>query len=1011
MIIEKYYENPKILHIGTMANRAYYVPCANIEEAEEENLNHSSRAILLNGDDWKFKFYESPYDVEKFYETGFQEENFDIIPVPSCWQILGYERCQYTNVNYPIPYDPPYVPQQNPCGAYIKEFYLDEEYADKNLYLNFEGVDSCFYVWVNGEMVGYSQVSHSTSEFDITKYVKVGNNTLSVLVLKWCDGTYLEDQDKLRFSGIFRDTYILARPKSHIRDFTVKTQLDENYENGKIKLTTEWIGEEKETTVTLISPCGCEIEKKVLKNGEVEFEVKNAEKWNAETPNLYGLMIETDEEVILQKVGIKKIEIKEGVVYFNGVKIKLRGVNRHDSDPYTGATIDREQVLLDLALMKRYNINAIRTSHYPNSPWTTQMFDKYGFYVIDEADLESHGTTALVGAKTEWSYYKDFTDDHTFGLLMQDERFEEAILDRIQRLVERDKNCTSVLMWSMGNESGYGVNLEKSAKWIKSVDKERIVHYESSTYQMVGHTNDVSNIDIYSRMYADIPSIHHYFSREDITKPMVLCEYVHAMGNGPGDMEDYFELIHQYDGFVGGFVWEWCDHAVYQGKTSEGKDKFGYGGDFGEFPHDGNFCMDGLVYPDRTPHKGLEEYKNVNRPARAKLVDLSKGAIEIKNYLDFTNLNDLIYAEYEVTHNGEIVQTGNILDLDIPPKTSKVINLDIDEIERGMNYLNIRYYQKEDTEFIEKGYELGFDQLELDNMYITEVVENKSDETVNITEQDKFVEVKGKKFRYVINKLTGMIEEMVNNNLKIIDLPIEINIWRAPTDNDRNEVNHWKMAGYDRYYTRAYETTVEREEDKTVVKTTVSLTPIFIQRIITAKITYTIYDNGNINVHIDAEKTKEMPFLPRFGLRMFMPKSFENVTYLGYGPNESYVDKRRSSYFGKFKSNVRDLHEDYIKPQENGSHYGCKEVSITDNFNNTFKVIADKLNFNASEYTQEELANKKHNYELEKSGHTVLCLDSHMSGIGSNSCGPGLIEKYRVNNDNLVLDFDFIFEN
>lgn len=1009
MVIEKYYEDPSVLHKGTMPNRAYFIPCDNKDEADCEDLEHSSRVIMLNSDDWKFKLYNNPYEVENFFENGFSDENYDIIPVPSCWQILGYDRCQYTNVNYPIPYDPPYVPHENPAGAYIKDFYIPQEFKDMKLYLNFEGVDSCFYVWVNGKMVGYSQVSHSTSEFDITDFVNAGDNTLSVLVLKWCDGTYLEDQDKLRFSGIFRDTYILARPKSHIRDFTVKSDLDSTYKNGEITLCADWIGNEKDTTVTLICPCGDILESKKMLDNKVEFKIPNAKTWNAETPNLYGLLIETEDEVILQKVGVRKIEIKDRVVYFNGVKIKLRGVNRHDSDPYTGATIDKEQLLLDLALMKRHNINAIRTSHYPNSPWATQMFDKYGFYVIDEADIESHGTTSMVGAETEYTYSKEILDDYTFGMLMQDERFTDAVVDRVQRLVERDKNCTSVLMWSMGNESGYGINLEKAAKWVKSVDKDRILHYESSIYQMVGHKNDLSNIDIHSRMYADIDSIHKYFE-SDYERPYVLCEYVHAMGNGPGDIEDYFELIHKYDSFVGGFVWEWCDHAVYQGKTPDGKDKFGYGGDFGEFPHDLNFCMDGLVYPDRTPHKGLFEYKNVNRPARAKIHNLENGQIEIKNYLDFTNLDDILYVKYEITHNGEIVFTDEIHSLDINPHESKVIKFNIPKMEQGVNCLNIMYFTKSDTEFMEKGYELGFDQVLLDNMYSLKTPTNKKDSTVTISENDKLIIVTGDKFRYVFNKLTGAIDKIVNNNINMLDLPMEFNIWRAPTDNDRNEVKKWVNAGYDRYITRAYTTSYKRNDDNTVITAEISLTPIYIQRIITAVVSYTIFDNGNINIHIDAQKTKEMPFLPRFGLRMFMPKSFSNVNYLGYGPHESYIDKKRASYFHRFNSTVKDLHEDYIKPQENGSHCGCKELIVSDNFDNKLKVLSNDFSFNISNYTQEELTNKKHNYELLESDYTVLCLDSHMSGIGSNSCGPVLLDKYQVNDTELTLDFDLIFE-
>ncbi|MCC8170126.1 MAG: beta-galactosidase, partial [Oscillospiraceae bacterium] len=529
--MKNYHENPKILHVGTEDSRAYYIPFSDRMRALSNVREQSDRFISLNGE-WNFEYYNSVYDFDGF------ENLTNKIPVPSCWQNHGYDTHMYTNVRYPFPYEPPYVPNFTPCGAYSREFTVD---VKGRFYLNFEGVDSSFYLWINDSFVGYSQVSHSTSEFDITDYVNRENNRICVLVLKWCDGSYLEDQDKFRMSGIFRDVYLLKRSENHIKDFFIKTGTD-----GTVSVEAD-----REAKYTLLDLNGYEI-------GSAEGEsaclkIENPILWTSETPLLYTLIIEAAGEVIVQKIGLREISISGGVIYLNGKKLRIKGVNRHDSDPVKGYTISREQALTDLRLMKEHNINAVRTSHYPNSPWFTELCDELGFYVVDEADVEIHGTSAIYGGSQE----------NTFGLLAQDERFYDAILDRVQRCVIRDKNRTSVIFWSLGNEGGYGEGFENAGRWVKEYDDMRLLHYESSVWETGGHKNDTSMLDVMSNMYATPERIRDYFENKEDSKPFIQCEYIHAMGNGPGGIDEYIELMDKYDGFVGGFVWEWCDHAVY----------------------------------------------------------------------------------------------------------------------------------------------------------------------------------------------------------------------------------------------------------------------------------------------------------------------------------------------------------------------------------------------------------------------------------------------------------------
>lgn len=983
MKLVNYYENLDVVSVGTMANRSYYTVFSNIENVSE-NREDSDRFTLLNGI-WDFKYFESVSDLT------FEIDEFDQIPVPSNWQMFGYDAHQYTNTRFPIPFDPPFVPKSNPCGYYTKKINIDRT-NDYKYHLNFEGVDSCFYLYINGDFVGYNQVSHSTSEFDISDYIIDGENIITVIVLKWCDGTYFEDQDKLRMSGIFRDVYILKRPQNHISDYTIKTTLSDNYKKANISVKFQALDDNLEKQVILKDCDGNIVFKQTTNKNEINFELENPILWNAENPYLYDLFIKTFDEVIYDTIGVRQIEIKNNVVFVNGVNVKFKGVNRHDSYPDTGYVASYDQLMMDLETMKQHNINAIRTSHYPNCPEFMKLCDKYGFYVINEADIECHGSLDCNGS---W-----FWDDVNY--LVDDDKFDLSILDRIQKLVERDKNRPCVVMWSLGNESGYGSCFKKAIKWLRSRDNTRIVHYENTSVK-TEQKEDFADLDVWSKMYTPLNEcVDIYLEGEKSDKPFVLCEFVHAMGNGPGDLKEYYDLIYKYDNFCGAFVWEWCDHTVFLG-YEKSKTKYGYGGDFGEFPHDGNFCMDGLVYPDRTPHTGLLELKNIISPATVGLKD---NKYYITNRLDFTNLKDYLYIKYTIEQNGEIIKIDTIENIDVNPKETKVLDIDLSDVKGENCFVMFEYVQKNNTQLVEAGHILGFNQF---NISTEQNKLPKIDFTNNydVLECDKYIHISNDKFNYRYNKDTGSFDKLIYKNNIITNKPIEYNVFRAPIDNDRNIKNQWYSNGIDRAITRTYETNINRENSMLVINTKFSLGAVYLKNIANLETTWTISNNGEIKVNITGDIRENLPFLPRFGIRLFTDKSMKNCEYFGFGPFESYIDKHHCTFKSLFFNEVSNMHEDYIMPQENGSHFNTDFVKVYNQNENGIKVMANQgFSFNFSEYTQEELANKMHNYELEKNDDLVLCIDYKHSGVGSNSCGPELLQKYQFNEK--LINWEFL---
>ena len=1017
MIVPRHYEDLKIMHENTMPSRAYYMPASHDMGPLVEDRFSSDRVICMNGT-WEFQYFNSIYDLqEKFYEQGYDCSRFTQVEVPGVWQNYGYDSHQYTNVRYPIPLDPPYVPQENPCGAYVRKFYYEIPEEAPRAYLNFEGVDSCFYVWVNGKYVGYSQVSHATSEFDVTEVLKNGENTLAVLVLKWCDGTYLEDQDKFRMSGIFRDVYFVNRPENVVYDYFTTTEIQE--EQAVITVQASYQGKAVPTKLTLYDAEHKEIASQVFQENigtvythKAVILVKEPNLWNPEQPYLYTLVLETEGEVITDRIGLREICVKDAVLYVNGTAIKFKGVNRHDSDPVTGFVIGLEQMKKDLQMMKESNFNAVRSSHYPNVPYFYQLCDEYGLFVIAEADNESHGTQSQYLKDSNWENVSRKWNER----ISDNPEFIPATLDRTQLCVHREKNRPCIIIWSMGNECGYGCTFEEALKWTKGFDSTRLTCYESSFYRSDRRKYDYSNIDIFSRMYPSLEEIQEYMDKKP-DKPLLLIEYCHAMGNGPGDLEDYFQMIYQYDILCGGFVWEWCDHAVYQGQAANGKEKYLYGGDFGEEVHDGNFCMDGLVYPDRTPHTGLLEYQNVYRPARVMSFCQKTGELCLENYMNYVDLKDYIDLVYEVNCDGKLLEKKQLtLQDSVWPHQRETILLDITVPDCGKCYLKVSYHLKHRTSLMAQGSMMGFDEILLENrdgrnqqtIALLENQEQKEAE-VQVSETDRFLSIRSDTFFYVYNKLSGLFEQLSIDGEKLLETPMELNIWRAPTDNDRKIKQEWMNAGYDRSKSRAYDVQWKREGKCVRIYSTMSVAAVALQRVLDIKAIWEISNRGAISVKMQVKKNMEFPQLPRFGIRLFLKEEYENLKYYGLGPHESYRDKCKSCSHGLYDATVEEQHEDYIRPQENGSHTDCDYVMIEKENQTVIAVSPKPFSFNVSYYTQEELARKAHNYELEKSGNTIVCLDYAQNGIGSNSCGPELRDEYQVDEETFVFEIKLLF--
>lgn len=989
---KKDWQNPQFLQKGREEARAFYIPFSDLDSALTVDKEKSKYYRCLNGT-WDFKFYKAYYEVPETIT------DWDSIPVPSNWQMHGYEEPYYTNVNYPHPVDPPYVPDENPCGVYRRDFTLDDDWKSRETYIIFEGVNSCYYLYINGVEVGYSQVSHLPAEFNITPYLKDGKNEVMVKVLKWCDGSYLEDQDFFRLSGIFRNVYLLSRSKNHIRDVDIRTDLTTINGDISFKINGQEQENSSEEVWAILYDGDQEIDRQKVTDGKFTFSPSNPKLWTAETPNLYTLVLQMNDEYIPFRVGMRTIAVSElGELLVNGVPVKLKGINRHDTHPVKGHAISEEDIRKDLYLMKRLNINTIRMAHYTPSSYVLQLCDELGFYVIDEADIETHGFVSL---NTGWqykSYDPEWLTDHPL--------WEDAVLERITRMYERDKNFASIIMWSLGNESGHGAHFDKAAKWLKARDKMRLVHYERAN-----QVGTPPHFDVVSYMYTSLDFLEKEARSED-KRPLFLCEYSHAMGNGPGDIYDYWEVFYRHPRLIGGCIWEWADHTVLR------DGKYYYGGDFGEDTHDGNFCVDGLVFADRSLKAGSLEAKYVYQYIKAEFSYRKNGKLLITNLHDFTNLNEY-ELRWQLSVDGKVVQEGTLV-CDIQPHETKEVTIDytLPESCKLGCYLDLHLFTTKDTVWADAGYETAMIQLEIPEVEIID--EETNSEAVGgeceVTEDDLSLVVScDGDIQYTFSKPLGKLVGISIEGKDLLVDATEITAWRAPTDNDRKIKYKWGLfednqSGWNinKQFHKCYTFNWEKKVDGSiVVYVTGSLAGVARAPYAKYKASYAIDCAGELTIDIDVDVNELSIWLPRFGYEFTMPNSMENIEYYGKGPHENYIDMCHHVKVGYYKSTVTDEYVPYIKPQEHGNHTNVKYLLVCDD-DGLGLEFSSKVPFecNASHYTSEELTRAQHSFELEPSGTTIVRIDYKVSGIGSNSCGPELIEKYRLKEK----DFQYSFK-
>lgn len=1002
--LKDFHKSLDMLHYNCEKPRAYFVPFPDKKSAESEKREDSAYFKTLCGT-WDFKWYPSVYSVEGTNVPVFPSEGYDKLDVPMNWQVAlgrGYDVPNYTNVNYPYPVDPPHVPDENPCGLYRRDFTVTEkQIADKDVFINFEGVDSCFYLYVNDKFVAYSQVSHMTSEINVTRYVKAGKNTVKVLVFKWCDGSYLEDQDMWRMSGIFREVYLLFRDKNRIVDIFARPTLSDDFKDGKLKVELTLNGK-TEVKLTLVSPCGKKAIEKISSGETVELDVKNAILWNDEAPALYNLYLESGNECIRLPIGFKRVEIINRVIYINGKKVKAKGVNRHDSHPLLGHATTYEHMVEDLMIMKRHNVNTIRTSHYPNDPRFYELCDKYGFYVVDETDIETHGF-ARIG---KWD------------MLTDNPEWTESYLDRAERMLERDKNHVCIFMWSVGNESAGGLNHRLMSEFFKKRDGSRLVHAEDESRFERMMEDEIARgktpahqpehyagyTDVDSRMYPTVQEIKAQYLDKERKNPLFLCEYCHAMGNGPGDLRAYWELIYKNDCFFGGCIWEFTDHSVAI-KQPDGSFHFTYGGDFGDTPNDLNFCVDGLVYPDRRVHTGLLEAKQVYAQAYAEAIDLAAGEFKIHSLRNFTALDD-VDLMWSVEQDGKTVQNGVITAIGTAPReaTSLIIPYDLTEL-CGNVYVNISFIYNVATDWYDVGSEICFNQYLLPVKKVKKTAPADTYDVI-LEQNDLEITVTAGETAYTFSKVNGLLAQITDNGRNMLSAPVYPNIWRAPTDNDRRIKATWVDEGFDRVAVKCYGTQAKKNGNKVKVISDISLGARLKAPVLKAKITYTVDGSGALTVETDVDVREKLVFLPKFGYDFTLTPNMENYSYFGYGPMESYSDKRLAARMGLFNGKVSDNIEHYVYPQENSSHYNTLAATVKSIAGHGLAFDGeDSFEFRASHYSTKQLTDAMHDYELKPSEETFVSIDYKQSGIGSNSCGPELAEEYRLSEKK----FSFVF--
>ncbi|MCF6268979.1 MAG: DUF4981 domain-containing protein [Melioribacteraceae bacterium] len=1051
------WENPEIIERNKELPHATLIPYKTEEAALEGNRYKSLFMKSLNGE-WKFKYSKTP-DIRpiNFYELDYNFSDWEDITVPANWQLEGFDKPYYFNMLYAFDKNPPFIKhEQNPVGSYKYDFEVPKTWDGREIFIHFEGVESAFYIWVNGKKVGYSQGSRTPAEFNLTKYLKEGSNSLSVEVYRFSDGSYLECQDFWRLSGIFRNVYLWSAPKIHIRDFYVETELDENYADAllKVKINLHNYSEELSSgdivSAKLLDNNGIVKEFKSKKKSDklqsgteqiltLETKVENPLKWSAEFPNLYTLVLtlknSSDEvqEYISTKVGFRKSEIKNGQLLVNGQPILIKGVNRHEHDAVTGHYITREAMIADIVLMKQSNINTVRTAHYPNDPEFYELCNEYGLYVFDEANIESHGMgyadSVTLAGKPEW---------------------KKAHVDRVQRMVVRDKNHPSIIVWSLGNEAGDGENFVAASKWLRSYDSSRPIHYERAfrrdhvdMYSPMYNRPDI--IEAYAKFYKDYPTkyIHEASKRvyknkfvskdenhpnikvfqqmileEDLTNPkypkienkkypLILCEYAHSMGNSTGNLQDYWDIIEKYDILQGGSIWDWMDQA-FELKREDGTLYYGYGGDFGEklFEEDGrrNFCLNGIIKPDRKVTAKLIEVKKVYQNVGFSWSDSSANEINIKNKNFFADLNEFDVS-WVLKEDGRIIENGVLKNFSLSPQNEKavIIPLTKPQLNPGREYwIMVSVQLKKDYLWGSKGLEIAAEQLKLPWHIAKDEFDIQNLPNLKYQDSEKVLTINGSDFDVKFDKSTGTLTSYSVEGIEVIKSGPSPNFWRAPTDNDFGTKLEQRLAVWDRagknYKVESFKT--ESISDKNLAVNVV-LNLEETESVLNIK--YDIYGSGDVIVDYNFIPGKiELPEIPRIGMRMEVNELYDNVVWYGRGPYENYWDRKTGSFIGEYAKTVDELYEDYISPQESGNRTDTRWIVFADAEGKGLLVEGyPTVDFSALWFTQEDLTQEvrgtKHPYDLTKQNYISVNIDYKQMGVGGNSSwGSRTIPKYNL---------------
>lgn len=979
------WSNLNVIHRNTVPPRSYFFPYSTRSDALSYDISRSN-AVSLSGT-WRFKHTKNPFEApDGFASPDYDTSGWDDIQVPGMWQLQGFGHPHYTNFDYPFPIDPPNMPyDDNQTGSYVRKFSVPNKFQGYQLRLRFEGVDSAFHAFVNGIEIGYSQGARNPSEFDITKFVKTScENTLAVRVYQFCDGSYIEDQDQWWLSGIFRDVFLVAFPKASIKDFHIQTLLDDDYRNAILSVKVEVDGNEAMHLELLNND-----KKTIVKDRKVGAThffllVDDPHKWTAETPYLYHLILSTGDQTIAQRVGFRKVEIKNGLLLINGQRVVFRGANRHEHHPSYGRSVPYEFLKTDLLTMKRHNINAVRTCHQPNDPRLYDLCDELGIWVMDEADLECHGFGAAQNSD-QWA--------------ANNPEWKEAHLDRARHLVMRDKNHACVVIWSLGNEAFFGCNFRSMYNWIKSVDDTRPIHYEGD------HQAEV--VDVFSWMYPSVDSIIDFAKEQNYEKPLLLCEYIHAMGNGPGNIKQYVEAFYQYPRLQGGWVWEWSNHGLLT-KNADGEDFYAYGGDFGDIPNDSNFVMDGVLFSNHKPKPGLVEYKKAIEPIQVLGGNIKN--VNIINRYDFITL-DHVRCEWSLIGDGasdshgfvevpKSIRPGQQARLTIP-------NLSLEDY-KGETYLTLRFLNCDATNALAANHEIANGQILVKST--SAMVHGSISDPISVKiASPTNLKITSSTSTFTFSTVHGRLTSWLKIGCKDL-LPSNfgpmLSFYRALTDNDRpQDGSEWKnkLVHLLKDHTKSVKWTSSASNVIIVVESRVA--PPVLDWSIDVTTTYIFSQPGRILIHVKGKpRGANKPWtLPRIGFTMSLAKGMNEVIWFGRGPGESYRDKKLSQLFGTHTMNVDALWTEYEFPQESGNRTDVRWVEIRDPTDAKMKLTArfgnqDGFSFQASHYTTDDVDEARHPYELrkKKKPETILRLDAEHHGLGTASCGPKTIDEFAL---------------